>query len=221
MEIDKSEKKVPNERVECREYFSVYRNVGGLMSILPSARRQDRNNALGQEVLPTSTPSVTLGERSLLTLGVVRIFLGYLWFQQLFWKLPPSFVGLHSYVVREGKYTFLPGYAFIIQHIFLPNFILLGAGTWIAELLVAISLLFGVFSRLGAFLSLVLALQLYIGLAVAPGEWYWTYGMLVLLAVVFVAIPAGRRLGIDQWLTPRLYATTNETRLVRLLRWFV
>ena len=83
------------------------------------------------------------------------------------------------------------------------------------------SLLFGAFSRLGAFLSLVLALQLYVGLAVAPGEWYWTYGMLVLLAVVFVAIPAGRRLGIDQWLAPRLYATTNETRFVRLLRWFV
>jgi thiosulfate dehydrogenase [quinone] large subunit len=175
---------------------------------------------LGQEVLTTQTPSVTLGEGSLLALAVVRVFLGYLWFQQLFWKLPPSFAGLHSYVVREGQYTFVPGYSFIIQHVFLPNFILLGAGTWIAELLVAISLLFGVFSRLGALLSLLLALQLYVGLAVAPGEWYWTYGMLVLLAVVFVAIPAGRRLGIDQWLAPRLN-TMNDTRFVRLLRWFV
>jgi len=191
------------------------------MSILPSARRQGRNNALGQEVLTTSTPSVTLGEGSLLALGVVRIFLGYLWFQQLFWKLPPSFAGLRPYVMREGQYTFIPGYSFIIQHVFLPNFVLLGTGTWIAEFLVAMSLLFGVFSRLGALLSLLLALQLYVGLAVAPGEWYWTYGMLVLLAVVFVAIPAGRRLGIDQLLAPRLYTTTHETRLVRLLRWFV
>lgn len=191
------------------------------MSILPSARRQARSNAFGQEVLTTSAPSVTLGEGSLLALAIVRVFLGYLWFQQLFWKLPPSFAGLRSYVVREGQYTFVPGYSFIIQHVFLPNFILLGAGTWTAEFLVAMSLLFGVFSRLGALLSLLLALQLYVGLAVAPGEWYWTYGMLIMLAVVFVAIPAGRRLGFDQLLAPRLFATTNETRFVRLLRWFV
>ncbi len=191
------------------------------MSILPSAPRQGRSNAFVQEVLTTSTPSVTLGEGSLLVLAIVRVFLGYLWFQQLFWKLPPSFAGLRSYVVREGQYTFVPGYSFIIQHVFLPNFVLLGAGTWTAEFLVAMSLLFGVFSRLGALLSLALALQLYVGLAVAPGEWYWTYGMLIMLAIVFVAIPAGRRLGFDQLLAPRLYATTNETRLVRLLRWFV
>ncbi len=191
------------------------------MSILPSARRKASKGVLGKEVLTPSTPAVILSEGSLVTLALVRIFLGYLWFQQLFWKLPPSYAGLHSYVVNEGKYTFVPGYSFIIQHVFLPNFILLGTGTWLAEFLVAMSLLFGIFSRLGALLSLILALQLYVGLAVAPGEWYWTYGMLVLLAVVFVAIPAGRRLGIDQWLTPRLEATTNNTRLVRLVRWFV
>ncbi len=162
-----------------------------------------------------------MSEGGLFTLALVRVFVGYLWFQQLFWKLPPSFSGLRSYVVNEGKYTFLPGYSFTIQHVFLPNFVLLGAGTWIAELLVALSLLFGVFSRLGALLAVVLAVQLYVGLAVAPGEWYWTYGMLVLLGVVLAAIPAGRRLGIDQWLAPRLYATSATTGIARLARWFV
>lgn len=191
------------------------------MSILPSAQGQEGKRTLAQEALAPSTAPVTLGEGSLLTLAVVRIFVGYLWFQQLFWKLPPDFAGLRHYVVQEGKSTFVPGYSFIIQHVFLPNFILLGAGTWTAELLVAISLLFGVFSRLGALLALMLAVQLYVGLAVAPGDWYWTYGMLVLLAVVLVAIPAGRRLGIDQWLAPRLHATTSGNRFVRLLGWFV
>ncbi len=191
------------------------------MSILPSARRQANRSVTGQEQLTASSPAVTLGEGSLLALAIVRVFFGYLWFQQLFWKLPPTFAGLHEYVVREGKYTFLPGYPAVIQQIFLPNFILLGAGTWLAEFLVSISLLFGIFSRLGALLALVLALQLYVGLAVAPGEWYWTYGMLVLLGAIFVAIPAGRRLGIDQWLAPRLAATTGSNRFARLLRWFV
>ena len=188
------------------------------MSILPSARQQTPKNVAGQEARTTTSP-VILGEGSLLMLALVRIFYGYLWFQQLFWKLPPSFAGLHSYVIREGKYTFLPGYSFIIQHVFLPNFILLGAGTWIAELLVALSLLFGVFSRLGALLALVLSVQLYVGLAVAPGEWYWTYGMLILLSVVFVAFPSGRRLGFDQWFASRLQ--TANTGVARLIRWFV
>ena len=219
---DIGEKNARRERVAHGEHFSISSKVGGRMSILPSAWKQNRTKVVAHEpmIVAPSTP-ITLGEGSLLMLALVRVFFGYLWFQQLFWKLPPDFAGLHSYVVREGQYTFIPGYAFIIQHVFLSNFILLGAGTWIAEFLVSMSLLFGVFSRLGALLALVLALQLYIGLAVAPGEWYWTYGMIVLLAVVFVALPAGRRLGIDQWLAPRLYATTQPTRFMRLVRWFV
>ena len=190
------------------------------MSIIPSTKKQESAKAVLHVEHELSQDRV-ISEGSLFTIALVRIFVGYLWFQQLFWKLPPSFSGLHSYVINEGKYTFLPGYSFIIQHVFLPNFILLGAGTWVAELLVSLSLLFGVFSRLGALLAVVLAVQLYVGLAVAPGEWYWTYGMLVLLGVVLVAIPAGRRLGIDQWLAPRFYRATPTTRIVRVIRWFV
>jgi thiosulfate dehydrogenase (quinone) large subunit len=99
--------------------------------------------------------------------------------------------------------------------------LLLGAFTWTAELLVALTLLFGVFSRFGALLSIVLALQLYVGLAYAPGEWYWTYGMLVLLGIVLAAVPTGRRLGVDQWLEPRLKAAAQTNRVARFLHWFV
>ncbi len=170
---------------------------------------------------PGVTPAVSLGEGSLFALAMVRLFVGLLWFQQLFWKLPPSFAGLHRYVVAEGQYTVLPGYSYIIQHVFLPNFLVLGAFTWSAELLVTLSLLFGVFSRLGALLATLLALQLYIGLAYVPGEWYWTYGMLVLLGVALAALPTGRRLGVDQWLAPRLARAAQNNRSARILRWFV
>jgi thiosulfate dehydrogenase (quinone) large subunit len=160
---------------------------------------------------------VLLGERSLLLLALVRLLTGWLWFQQLFWKMPPDFTGLHKYVVEEGTFTFLPGYGWIIQHLFLTHFVLLGAFTWGAELVVGLLLLFGVFSRLGALLSTILALQLYVGLAVAPGEWYWTYGMLVLLSLALLAVPAGRRLGFDQWLSVR-FASGPTTRMMRVLR---
>jgi thiosulfate dehydrogenase (quinone) large subunit len=164
---------------------------------------------------------VTLSEKSLLVLALVRLFVGSLWFQQLAWKLPPTFEGLRYWVVKEGQYTIVPGYSFLIQHVLLPNFLLLGAATWSAELLVALCLLFGCFSRFGALLSVLLAAQLYLGLAFAPGEWYWTYGMLVLLGIVLAAVPAGRRLGVDQWLSPRLHSASKTHRLARLLSWFV
>ena len=63
----------------------------------------------------------------------------------------------------------------------------------------------------------MLALQLYVGLSAAPGEWYWTYGMLVLLSLVLLAVPTGRRLGLDQWLSVRL-AGVPVTRWRRALR---
>lgn len=191
------------------------------MSSVPSVQKRQRSRLAVEQDQNASTAPITLTGRSLIILALVRIFVGYLWFQQLFWKLPPDFAGLHRYVVREGLYTFVPGYSWIIQHIFLPNFILLGAGTWTAELLVSISLLLGVFSRFGALLATLLAVQLYVGLAVAPGEWYWTYGMLVLLGIAIAAIPAGRRLGIDQWLAPRLQAAGGTNGFARLLSWFV
>jgi thiosulfate dehydrogenase [quinone] large subunit len=190
------------------------------MSTVPSAQKQQRSRPGMERDKGVTTAPITLSERSLLVLALVRIFVGYLWFQQLFWKLPPDFAGLHRYVVREGLYTFVPGYSWIIQHIFLPNFLFLGVGTWAAEFLVGISLMLGVFSRFGALLATLLAIQLYVGLAVAPGEWYWTYGMLVLLGVALAAIPAGRRLGIDQWLAPRLRAAASANGFARLLSWF-
>ena len=85
----------------------------------------------------------------------------------------------------------------------------------------ALCLLFGIFSRFGALLATLLSLQLYVGLAYAPGEWYWTYGMLVLLGITLAAIPAGRRLGVDQWLAPRLARASESSRVARVVRWFV
>lgn len=174
---------------------------------------------------------ITLSERSSTGLALVRILVGYLWFQQLFWKLPPTFAGLYVYVVRESQHAILPGYGALLQHTFLAGcsslsspagctaFVPLAACIWTAELLVSISLLFGLFTRFGAILATILSVQLYVGLAYT--EWIWTYGMLVLLSLVLVAVPAGRRLGVDLWLAPRLEEAGQRHRLARILRWFV
>src|SRR3954453_17454732 len=68
-----------------------------------------------------SAAPVTLSERSLLALAIFRIFVGYLWFQQLFWKLPPDFAGLYHFVIRETHFAFIPGYSYLLQHTFLAG----------------------------------------------------------------------------------------------------
>lgn len=187
-----------------------------------SSSMPEHQKAQREGIHSASLPArpVILGERSLWLLALVRLLTGWLWFQQLFWKMPPDFTGLHRYVAKEGTATFIPGYAFLIQQVFLPHFVLLGAFTWGAELAVALFLLFGLLSRLGALLSTILALQLYVGLSAAPGEWYWTYGMLVLLSLALLAVPTGRRLGFDQWLFLRLHTPSANT-FVRVIRRFI
>jgi len=177
----------------------------------------------------TITP-ITLSERSITGFALIRIFVGYLWFQQLFWKMPPEFAGLYSYIIRESQHTIIPGYGYILQHTFLSGctslltatgctlYVPLAAGVWIAELIVSISLMFGLFTRIGAILGSVLAIQLYVGLAYT--DWIWTYGMLVLLCLALTAIPSGRRLGFDQWLAPRLQTAAHSKRLARFVSWF-
>ena len=203
------------------EVACIFQKDGFAMQL--SSSRSDRAAAPGS-LEPASVEShqpVVLGERSLALMALVRIFFGLLWFQQLAWKMPPTFGGLRRYVENEAQHTFVPGYSVILTNVFLAHFSLLGTGVWIAELLVAITLLFGIFTRFGALLALLLSVQLYAGLAYAPGEWYWTYGMLVLLALTLVAVPAGRRLGIDQLLLPRMQRAAQVSRLARLVCWFM
>ena len=199
------------------------------MSISSSAN--DRQRIAPTRAKETGmTTAITLSERSMTGLALIRIFVGYLWFQQLFWKMPPDFAGLYTYIIRESQHTILPGYGYVLQHTFLAGctslhntsgctlFIPLAAGIWIAELTVAMSLMFGVFNRFGAILGVILAAQLYFGLGYS--DWYWTYGMLVLLCLALTAVPAGRRLGIDQWLAPRLQAAASNNRFARFASWF-
>jgi hypothetical protein len=199
------------------------------MTISSSANERKEKGVTRAKETGTTT-SITLSESSITGFALIRIFVGYLWFQQLFWKMPPDFVGLYSYIVRESQHTIIPGYGYILQHTFLSGctslltatgctlYVPLAAGIWIAELIVAISLMFGLFTRFGAILGSVLAIQLYVGLAYT--EWLWTYGMLVLLCLALTAIPAGRRLGFDQWLAPRLQAAAHSNRLARFVSWF-
>src|SRR5712691_12600301 len=135
------------------------------MSISASARDRKRVAITGANESGAAPAPITLSERSMTGLALIRIFVGYLFFQQLFWKMPPDFRGLYSYIIRESQHTIIPGYGVLLQHTFLAGcsslstptgctaFVPLAACVWTAELLVSVSLLFGLFTRFGAILA--------------------------------------------------------------------
>jgi len=175
-------------------------------------------------------------------LGVVgmwisRIIYGYLWYTQLLWKMPPRFgcppdfavttdihartTGLCDWVGVMTLYSKWPLQASLVKQFVVPNMAWFGWIVWLMEAFVAVTLIFGLFTRLGGLAALVQGINLYIGVTAAPFEWYWTYGMLYTLGLVFLAVPSGRTLGLDAWLRPRLQSSVDKgNRIAKILLFF-
>jgi hypothetical protein len=108
---------------------------------------------------------------------------------------------------------------FLLDNLFIPQIRIFGWLVWFTEFWVFLSMLLGLFNRLGALAALGLSLQLYIGLANVPRpfEWEWTYGFLVLLSLAMLGAAAGRSLGVDAWIRRKLAAPADQgNRLARI-----
>ena len=77
---------------------------------------------------------------------------------------------------------------------------------YITEVIIAVSLLLGVCTRLGGVLGALMALNLWLGLYRASYEWPWAYFFLIMLQTTFVSLHAGRSLGLDAILARRQQA---------------
>jgi thiosulfate dehydrogenase [quinone] large subunit len=168
---------------------------------------------------------------------IARVIYGYLWYTQLLWKLPPTFgcppnfavttdihartSGLCDWVGIMTLYSKIPLQASLVKQFVAPNMSWFGWIVFLMEAFVAVSLILGLFTRLGGLAALVQGLNLYFGVTAAPGEWYWTYGMLYTLGLIFLAIPTGRFLGLDALLRPRLQSGADQgNRLAKILLLF-
>jgi hypothetical protein len=195
-----------------------------------------------------------------------RLGLAYLFFTQLFWKLPPTFgctnnnalpqpaaenywtgngsSGLCFWLGMESIYKDAPRDVLVadmrpaglpkigvpitslaqvngalVDNMIVPNLGVFGWLIWLAEFWVVVSMLLGLFSRLGGLVALGVSTQLYIGLAGIPRpyEWEWSYGTMILLSLLMFGLAAGRIWGVDAALRPRLAASRNF--FGRLLWW--
>jgi hypothetical protein len=163
-------------------------------------------------------------------LGVARIIVGWLWATQLMWKMPPLFGcgpelrvgldgGLCDWVGREIAYPLVPAYKGFLEAVVVPNFALFGWMVWLLEAFIFVSLFFGILARLGGLAGTVQALNLTIGLWAVPNEWYWTYVMLSVLCALPMLTGAGRFIGLDRFLLPKLEQLAARGGVFRFLPW--
>jgi hypothetical protein len=107
----------------------------------------------------------------------------------------------------------------IVDNVIVPNIAVFGWLIWLAEFWVVVSMLLGLFTRLGGLAALGVSAQLYIGLAAIPRpyEWEWSYGVMLLLSLLMFGLAAGRVWGLDARLRPRLAGSRNG--FGRMLWW--
>lgn len=192
-----------------------------------------------------------------IALVLARLTLAYLFFTQLWWKVPPSFgcpadyavtvrdeagklkrtSGLCDWIGIEAAWADKPhpvlvsdltsvggpklsvdigfmaaGNGLFLKNFAIPNIRWFGYVVFGMEAFIFLSLFFGLFNRLGGLVALAQSLQLWIGLAgiSTPFEWEWSYNWMIPLSILMIAFPAGRWLGVDALIHPRLTAAAAQ-----------
>ncbi|MFN0284110.1 MAG: DoxX family protein [Kineosporiaceae bacterium] len=147
-----------------------------------------------------------LARASVVTLRVVMAFL---WIQNTRWKIPPDFGadrkdGLYRYVEDAVKYPVLPPYSWLAEHVLLPNLGLFGWAVLAAEATIGACLLVGFMTRLVGLLGVAQAFAIFLSVGQTPGEWPWSYYLMMVGCLAIAGLAAGRVAGLDGVLRPRL-----------------
>jgi uncharacterized membrane protein YphA (DoxX/SURF4 family) len=137
-------------------------------------------------------------------IGLLRFIVGCMWWQQSLWKIPPHYDwGLIHWMEEMVAHASTELQSVLVRDLVLPNIAFFGPLVYLIEVAIAVSLILGVFTRAGAALGALMAINLWLGLYNAPGEWPWTYMFLVVIQLLFVIDPPGRSLGTDALLWRR------------------
>jgi uncharacterized membrane protein YphA (DoxX/SURF4 family) len=150
-----------------------------------------------------------------------RLIIGAMWWQQSLWKIPPYYTdnpGVEDSGLRHWVMEMINNAAFglqrgFVQNVVLPHFNLFAPQVYTIEVVIAASLMLGLFTRLGAALGALMAINLWLGLYRASYEWPWTYFFMIVVMTNFVVFRAGRSLGIDAIITRKLQSNGKTGRL--------
>ena len=146
--------------------------------------------------------------------GVLRVLVGCMWWQQSLWKIPPHYDwGLIHWMEEMGQHASTQLQSDLVRDIVLPNIAVFGPLVYAIEVVIAMSLILGLLTRLSSVIGALMAINLWLGLYNAQGEWPWTYMFLVVLELLFLLDPPGRSLGVDA-LAWRREGTSRESSLL-------
>jgi uncharacterized membrane protein YphA (DoxX/SURF4 family) len=159
-------------------------------------------------------------------LAAMRVVYGLLWWQQSKWKVPSddfgrkSGGGLWYWVQQEIQHPTVGLYRDFLVNVMIPNWTFFGWMTLITETFIGVTLILGLFTRLGALVAVGMAANITVGILSVPHEWVWTYVMLIGFPALFLLTGSGRSLGVDSVLGPRLErAAAHGNPAARVLAW--
>ena len=151
-------------------------------------------------------------------IGLLRVIVACMWWQQSLWKIPPHYDwGLIHWMQEMVEHASTALQSVLVRDVVLPNIAVFGPLVYAIEVAIAVSLILGVATRLGAALGALMAINLWLGLYNAPGEWPWTYMFLVVIQLIFVIDPPGRSLGVDALVWRRDDMVRKNTPLLSLV----
>ena len=107
-----------------------------------------------------------------------------------------------------------------VKDVVLPHFYFFAPQVYFSEVLIAFTLMLGVFSRVGAFVGTLMAINLWLGLYRSPAEWPWTYFFLIIVQITLLVQQPGCSLGLDAILLQHEQESSDRGlwgRLARLL----
>lgn len=138
----------------------------------------------------------------------LRIFLGVMWLYAGIQKLNPEFGGIQRIVevMAYGEPASPAGnpiepFRDFLVNVVLPNWRVFGVLITAGEILVGLSLVFGIATRLGALVGVFLFFVYALGRAYL--EWPPTYPILIVAHIILIWTAAGRKLGVDAWLAEK------------------
>jgi uncharacterized membrane protein YphA (DoxX/SURF4 family) len=151
-------------------------------------------------------------------IAILRFIIACMWWQQSLWKIPPHWDwGLIHWMEEMVAHASTELQGVLVRDLVLPNIAFFGPLVYAIEVAIAASLILGLLTRAGAALGALMAINLWLGLYNAPGEWPWTYMFLVVIQLLFVINPPGRSLGIDALLWRREGASGKGTPLLAIV----
>jgi hypothetical protein len=151
-----------------------------------------------------------------LGLLLARLVGAYTWYWGWTGKTPWNGWGwLPGYLKDEATYTQFPQYRSFLQTMVLPNINGFGWMQFVIEFTLSITLASGFLTGLTGLLAVVWAATVVFGSYPVPGELSFNLLNLFIVPVVIWSTRAGRFMGVDAFLRPRLLA--SQSKVLRLI----